>query len=100
MSADAITEIREICKKYRIFSWGELRQTEEMLLDAPVTSVYVTTGEDEYSYTPALQNLARISGAPSYILLLYLMSNQKVLNLTDKDLNEIIKVYALISIVG
>lgn len=51
VSADAITEIREICKKYRIFSWGELRQTEEMLLDAPVTSVYVTTGEDEYSYS-------------------------------------------------
>ena len=51
VSADAIKEIREICKKYRIFSWGELRQTEEMLLDAPVTSVYVTTGEEEYSYS-------------------------------------------------
>ena len=51
VSADAINEIRDICKKYRIFSWGELRQTEEMLLDAPVTSVYVTTGEDEYSYS-------------------------------------------------
>lgn len=51
VSADAITEIREICKKYRIFSWGELRQTEEMLLDAPITSVYVATGEEEYSYS-------------------------------------------------
>lgn len=51
VSADAITEIRDICKKYRIFSWGELRETEEMLLDAPITSVYVTTGEDEYSYS-------------------------------------------------
>ena len=51
VSADAIKEIRDICKKYRIFSWGELRQTEEMLLDAPITSVYVTTGEDEYSYS-------------------------------------------------
>lgn len=51
VAADAITEIREICKKYRIFSWGELRKTEEMLLDAPITSVYVTTGEDEYSYS-------------------------------------------------
>ena len=51
VSADAITEIRDICKKYRIFSWGELRQTEEILLDAPITSVYVTTGEDEYSYS-------------------------------------------------
>ena len=51
ISADAIKEIRDICKKYRIFSWGELRQTEEMLLDAPITSVYVTTGEAEYSYS-------------------------------------------------
>ena len=51
VSADAIKEIREICKKYRIFSWGELRQTEEMLLDAPITSVYVSTGEAEYSYS-------------------------------------------------
>ena len=51
VSADAIKEIRDICKKYRIFSWGELRQTEEILLDAPITSVYVTTGEAEYSYS-------------------------------------------------
>ena len=51
VSFEAMKEIRDICKRYRIFSWGELRQTEEMLLDAPVTSVYVTTGEDEYSYS-------------------------------------------------
>ena len=51
VSTDAIKEIRDICKKYRIFSWGELRQTEEMLLDAPITSVYVSTGEAEYSYS-------------------------------------------------
>ena len=51
VSADAIKEIRDICKKYSIFSWGELRQTEEMLLDAPITSVYVSTGEAEYSYS-------------------------------------------------
>ena len=50
VSADAIKEIRDICKKYRIFSWGELRKTEEILLDAPITSVYVSTGEAEYSY--------------------------------------------------
>lgn len=51
VSADAIKEIRDICKKYRIFSWGELSQTEEILLDAPITSVYVSTGEAEYSYS-------------------------------------------------
>ena len=51
VSADAIKEIRDICKKYSIFSWGELRKTEEILLDAPITSVYVSTGEAEYSYS-------------------------------------------------
>ena len=51
VSADAIKEIRDICKKYSIFSWGKLRKTEEMLLDAPITSVYVSTGEAEYSYS-------------------------------------------------
>ena len=51
VSADAIKEIRDICKKYRIFSWGELRKTEEILLDAPITSVYVSTSKAEYSYS-------------------------------------------------
>ena len=51
VSADAIKEIRDICKKHSIFSWGELRKTEEILLDAPITSVYVSTDEYEYSYS-------------------------------------------------
>lgn len=45
-----LKEIREICKKYRIFSWGELKSSEEIILDAPVSSIYVSTGEQEYSY--------------------------------------------------
>lgn len=55
-------------------------------------SVIVNNSDETHEYTDTLLDLSRISGAPSYILLLYLMSNQKVLNLTDKDLNEIIKV--------
>lgn len=47
---DAIKEIRDICKKHRIFSWGELKDSEILLLDAPVTSVYVSTGQESYSY--------------------------------------------------
>ena len=55
-------------------------------------SVIVNNSDEVYAYTEALQDLSRISGAPSYILLLYLMSNQTKLNLTDPDLNEIIRV--------
>ena len=55
-------------------------------------SVIVNNSDETHEYTDTLLDLSRISGAPSYILLLYLMSNQNVLNFTDTDLNEIIKV--------
>lgn len=55
-------------------------------------SVIVNNSDEAHEYTDTLLDLSRISGAPSYILLLYLMSNQNVLSLTDTDLNEIIKV--------
>ena len=55
-------------------------------------SVIVNNSDEVYTYTEALQDLGRISGAPSYILLLYLMSNQTKLNLEDSDLNAIIRV--------
>lgn len=55
-------------------------------------SVIVNNSDEVYTYTEALQDLSRISGAPSYILLLYLMSNQTKLNLTDPDLKKIIRV--------
>lgn len=55
-------------------------------------SVIVNNSDETHEYTDTLLDLSRISGAPSYILLLYLMSNQNVLSLTDTDLNEIIKI--------
>lgn len=54
-------------------------------------SVIVNNSDEVYTYTEALQDLGRIAGAPSYILLLYLMSNQTKLNLEDSDLNAIIR---------
>lgn len=47
---EALSEIRAICKKYEIFSWGELKDSEIILLDAPVTTVTVSTGDISYSY--------------------------------------------------
>ena len=50
VSFEAIKEIRDICKKNRIFSWGELKNSDVLVLDAPVISVYISTGEDSCSY--------------------------------------------------
>lgn len=55
-------------------------------------SVIVNNSDETHEHTDTLLDLSRISGAPSYILLLYLMSNQDGLNLMDTDLKAIIKV--------
>lgn len=53
-------------------------------------SIIVNNTDDEYIYTTSLQNLARISGAPSYLLLMYLLTNQKSLCLSDIDIKSIV----------
>ena len=64
---------------------------DDLLIKSQKYSLLVNNSDEEYIYTSALQNLERISGAPSYILLLYLMSNQDLMDLTDEDFNSIIK---------
>ena len=53
-------------------------------------AIIVNNTDDEYIYTTSLQNLARISGAPSYLLLMYLLTNQESLCLTDMDIKSIV----------
>ncbi len=55
-------------------------------------SILVNNSDKEFVYTPALRNLARIGGAPSYILLLYLLSKQRELNLSDDQINKIVNI--------
>ena len=50
VSFEALSEIRAICKKHNIFSWGELKDSDVFLLDAPVTTITVSTGDISYSY--------------------------------------------------
>lgn len=50
VSFDAMKELRDICREYRIFSWGKLPEAEELILDAPVCSVLVSTQAESYSY--------------------------------------------------
>lgn len=54
-------------------------------------ALIVNNSDEEHSYTSALLDLDRISGAPSYLLLLYLLSNQHELKLSDDDLHQIVK---------
>ena len=52
------------------------RFLDDLSEKAEYYSVIVNNSDEVHEYTDALQELSRISGAPSYILLLYLMSNQ------------------------
>lgn len=53
-------------------------------------SIIINNSDKQYEYTEALQNLERISGAPSYILLLYILSNQSRLCLSDNNIMHIV----------
>ena len=64
---------------------------DDLLVKSQKYSLIVNNSDEEYVYTPALQDLERISGAPSYILMLYIMSNQTELELTDNHLDTISK---------
>lgn len=64
---------------------------DDLLQKSKIYALITNNSEDEYVYTTSLADLERIAGAPSYILLLYVMSNQDELGLTDGNLDEIIK---------
>lgn len=64
---------------------------DDLLQKSKIYALITNNSEDEYVYTTSLADLERIAGAPSYILLLYVMSNQDELELTDGNLDEIIK---------
>ena len=64
---------------------------DDLLKKSKIYALITNNSEDEYIYTASLADLERIAGAPSYILLLYVISNQDELGLTDGNLDEIIK---------
>lgn len=64
---------------------------DDLLVKSQKYSLLVNNSDETYLYTPELKDLTRISGAPSYILLLYIMSKQTELGLSDDHLKTIIK---------
>ncbi len=55
-------------------------------------SVIVNNSEEQYPYSKSMLALERIAGATSYLLLLYLLSNQQSLGLGNDDIDQIVKV--------
>ena len=54
-------------------------------------AIIVNNTDEERCYSGALKDLERISGAPSYILLLYLLSEQERLKINDENMNSVIR---------
>lgn len=59
--------------------------------ESKIYSVIVNNSDEEKIYKSDLLDLARIQGAPSYLLLLYLLTRQEELKLTDENIQKVIK---------
>lgn len=64
---------------------------DDLYVKSQKYALIVNNSDEEHSYTSALLDLDRISGAPSYLLLLYLLSNQEKLKLTDDNIHQVVK---------
>lgn len=64
----------------------------DLLEKSKVYSLITNNSDEVKQYSPALQDLERISGAPSYILLLYIISNQNAMGLSEDNIDEIIHI--------
>lgn len=56
---DAILKIRQKCSEYGVLGWGELKYSEEQLLDAPTTSVSFAYGDNEYYSVSSIYDIPR-----------------------------------------
>ncbi len=63
----------------------------DLLQKSKIYALITNNSDEECVYTSSLADLERISGAPSYILLLYVISNKDKLNLSPENLDELIK---------
>jgi len=64
---------------------------ENLVKEARIYSVIINNSDEDKIYKDKLLDLERIQGAPSYILLLYILTEQERLNLTDKQISELVE---------
>ena len=62
----------------------------DLMEESALYSTIVNNSEEKKEYSEELADLERIQGAPSYLLLLYLLTEQETLALADSDISEII----------
>ena len=74
-----------IKKDYNLF-------LENLIKETQIYSIIINNSDEEKIYKEQLLDLERIQGAPSYILLLYLLTRQDELNISDEQILKIIEI--------
>lgn len=64
---------------------------KKLVEEARIYSIIINNSDENKLYKEKLLDLERIQGAPSYILLLYLLTEQKYLNITDEQILDLIQ---------
>jgi len=67
---------------------------EDILCCGQIYSWLILQDSTEMTYRKALEDLDHIQGAPSYLLLMYLMRNKKELYVTEEQINQLIRLLA------
>lgn len=63
---------------------------QDLMRESAYYSIIVNNSEEKKIYAEELADLERIQGAPSYLLLLYLLTKQEELKLSDEDIKTVI----------
>lgn len=64
---------------------------EKLVKEAKIYSIIINNSDEDRIYKDKLLDLERIQGAPSYILLLYILTEQKRLNISDEQILYLVK---------
>ena len=67
---------------------------DDILCCGQIYSWLILQDSTEMTYRKALEDLDHIQGAPSYLLLMYLMRNKKELYVTEEQINQLIRLLA------
>ena len=67
---------------------------DDILYCGQIYSWLILQDSTEMTYRKALEDLDHIQGAPSYLLLMYLMRNKKELYVTEEQINQLIRLLA------
>lgn len=67
---------------------------DDILCCGQIYSWLILQDPTEMTYRKALEDLDHIQGAPSYLLLMYLMKNKEELNVTEEQINQLIRLLA------